>query len=319
MQCPFLRKMNVKFCGLCRSTMIPMNQGNAAADLCSGPGYLDCPLVREHPPLGGPQDHCPHLSVGDVHFCSVAPFQKLIPCNRTTASRCTDDGHKYCQTYLNMVGAGQLEGTAAAATPPPGHTSGTELDLPLPEALAYAPNHLWLDLGDGPTCHVGVDAFVGRALGHIDEVIYPHLGDSRRPLARLRSAGVDFDLVFPNTMLAWDINPHLATDPGAALSDPYGRGWLFEGVSLPGRAQDGPHPLEKGLIRGPAARSWMREECDRLACFAHDHLREHDTSTGLLMQDGGAPLGHLAAALDRPALIRLHHEFFSLRHGRTES
>lgn len=319
MQCPFLRKMNVKFCGLRRSTMIPLNLGNSTGEQCSGPDYHQCTLIREDPDLAPSADHCPHLSVGDVHFCSVAPIPKLIPCNRTTVSRCTDDGHKYCQLFIAMTEADPVAEQADPATPPPEMPEEQELGFAMPGALAYAPNHLWLDLGDGQTCHVGVDAFFGRALGRVDEVVYPHLGDNRRPMVRFKTAGVDFDLVFPNVMQAYEINPHLLADPAAAIDDPYGRGWLFEGMPLPGRHPSGPHPLEIGLTRGPQARRWMREECDRLAGFAHEHLHEHDECAGQLVQDGGALHGSLAASVDRPVLVRLHQEFFSLRPGRTAS
>jgi glycine cleavage system H lipoate-binding protein len=316
MQCPFLRKMNVKYCGLCRLTKIPLQGTDLAAEQCSGPDYKKCTLVHERHEGPLPTDGCPFLSVSDVHYCEVAPFQKLIPCNQTTVSRCKNEGHKYCQLYLSMTETTQENESTensehAAETEPNGE------DVSLPDSLAYAPNHMWLDRGDGRTCHVGIDAFFARALGHVDEVSYPQHGENRRPMVRFRVGGVDFDLVFPNVMQGTEINAHLVADPMEVLRDPYGRGWLFEGVTVP--APETPHPLEAGLLRGMAARNWMRLECERLAGFVHEHVSEHSEETGLLAQDGGGPVGVLAEAMDRRTLIRLHSEFFTLRIGRTAS
>lgn len=316
MQCPFLRKMNVKYCGLCRLTKIPLRGTDLAAEQCSGPDYQKCTLVHERHEGPLPLDGCPFLSVGDVHYCDVAPFQKLIPCNQTTVSRCKNEGHKYCQLYLSMTesspATGDSDDAKRAAT-----SSGDADEVALPESLAYAPNHLWFDRGDGRTCHVGVDAFFARALGHVDEVIYPQHDDNRRPMVRFRVGGVDFDLLFPNVMQGTEINAHLVADPTEVVRDPYGRGWLFEGVTVPPSSPEAPRSLEAGLLRGMAARNWMRLECERLAGFVHEHLSEHTDETGLLVQDGGGPVGLIAPAMDRRTLIRLHSEFFTLRNGRT--
>lgn len=312
MQCPFLRKMNVKFCGLNRRTMIPLNGVNLAAEQCSGADYRKCALLQERSDGPLPDDHCPHLSVGDVHYCALAPDQKLIPCNQATASRCTDEGHKYCQLYLSMIEAGDeslppVEGSID-------DDNHDDLPFSMPESLAYAPNHMWLDEGDGRTCHVGVDAFFGHAIGQIDEVIFPHHGNVRRPMVRFKVGGMDFDLIFPNVMQDIEINEHLVADPSEVHRDPYGRGWLFKGITLPSAL-----PLDKGLRRGETARRWMLEECDRLGGFVHEHVCEDNEDTGPLMQDGGQHHGHLAVTLERPALVRLHSDFFTLGAGRTES
>jgi len=311
--------MNVKFCGLCRLTMIPLNGVNQVAEQCSGPDYRKCTLIQERHEGPWPKDRCPCLSVGDVHYCALAPTPKLIPCNQTTVSRCTNDGHKYCRLYLAMAEPGAESPAAADGNAGQGENEDQDLEFPMPGSLAYAPNHMWLDEGDGRTCHVGVDAFFGHALGKVDEVIFPRHGDNRRPMVRFNVGGVDFDLTFPNVMQSIEINEHLMADPSEMQRDPYGKGWLFEGTSMPYPQHNGPHPLDKGLLRGAQARRWMHEECDRLAGFVHEHLSEHSRDTGLLMQDGGRSHGHLSTVLNRPELIRLHSEFFTLRAGRTES
>jgi glycine cleavage system H lipoate-binding protein len=332
-RCPFLREMTVKYCGLCRLKMIPVNGADFASERCSGPGYLKCSMARNQHDGLFPQDRCPFLCVGDVHYCALAQSPRLIPCNKKAFSRCTDEGHKYCQIYLSMVDPrsdeesdAQEAATGVSESPADRRAAGEagavehadEDEVPMPEPLAFAANHMWLDRGDGKTCHIGVDAFFGRVLGKVDEVSYPLHREENRPTVRFLTGGVDFDLVFPNAMQITEINAHLVVDPTEVLRDPYGRGWLFEGAPIPNGGDHALHPLEEGLVRGEAARRWMREEEERLARFVHGHVRERHDGTGLLMQDGGRLVGHLASALGRGALVRLHSEFFSLP-GRRDS
>jgi len=301
--------MNVKFCGLCRLTMIPLSETNLATEQCSGQDYYKCALVRERHEGPLPKDRCPFLSVGDVHYCALAPIPKLIPCNQTTVSRCTNEGHKYCQLFLDMARAGEETSPADGRSTDAGDQM---IEISMPDSLAYAPNHLWFDCGNGRTCHVGVDAFFGRALGKVDEVIYPHHENNRRPMVRFRTDGFDFDLVFPGEIQEIEINAHLVADPSEVLRDPYGRGWLFEGVTLPARRNDAIRTLEKDLLRGAAARRWMNQECARLNGFVHEHLHENSEDTGLPLPFGCRVQDHLAEILDRRTLVRLHSEFFTL-------
>lgn len=309
MQCPFLNKTSVKYCGLCRRTLIPLTGSLGDADLCSGPGYLSCPLLKDRQNVPLDETRCPYLCVADVHSCGAAPFRKQIPCNQTTLSRCTNEGHVYCQLFLSLTEA------SPAPAPTVGTPSATTSRQPaatidMPPGLGYAPNHMWFDRGTGETWHVGMDAFFGRALGRIDEVIYPHHGNRRRPVVRIRAGGVDFDLAFPDVIQSVEINPHLVVDPSGILTDPYGRGWLFEGASLPA----GPGREPDCLREGVAATLWMEEECDRLESFVRDHLEPHGVTDTRLRREDRGPLG---TTLDAPALMRLYTEFFTLKSGRT--
>lgn len=327
MRCPFLKEVSVKYCGLCRVKMIPLNRAGLATEQCSGADYLKCAMARENHDGMLPQDRCPHLCIGDVHYCSLSPMPKLIPCNKTAFSRCTDEGHKYCQLYLSMAdprGDDEDDAVSPGAAPTRlGNRCGgpdtlpdraaAEGEIPLPSTLAYTPNHMWLDRSDERTCHVGVDAFFGSVLGRVDDVSFPFRRNENRPSVRIRAGGVDFDLAFPNLFHVTEINTHLVVDPSELLRDPYGRGWVFEGITTPPAGGESSHPLEEGLVRGTAARRWMQGETERLARFVHDRIGERGSETDVMMQDGGQPCGHLADALGRGELVRLHSEFFSLR------
>lgn len=311
--------MNVKYCDLCRSTMIPLREADQALEQCSGPGFVDCSLLdgKENFPPG--QDRCPHLCVGDVHFCSLDPAQKLIPCNQTTVSRCMDDGHRYCQLFLAMTRTDSEMPTSphdpSEAAPPIRESAGVSM----PESLAYAPNHMWYDHGDGRTCHIGVDAFFSRAVGEIDEIVFPHHGGNRRPAVRFTIGGIDLELVFPNVIQGAEPNAHVVADPAEVLRDPYGRGWLFEGITLPGSRPGTSVSPKDGLLTGQAAQLWMIDECDRMAEFVHKNLPGRKVNGDQLMLDGGAPCGPVTRMLDRSSLVRLHSEFFTIISGKVKT
>ena len=52
--------------------------------------------------------------------------------------------------------------------------AGTPLvdGIPVPLNLAYAPNHMWLDVGDDGCRHVGIDAFLARIIGTVDAISF---------------------------------------------------------------------------------------------------------------------------------------------------
>ncbi len=303
MHCPFLRKLNVKYCGLYGQKLIPLSADNDAAERCLSRGWRECKLVREQEGPGAAPDRCPHLCVEDVHYCDLAPVRKLVPCNRAANSRCVGDGHRYCDLYLAMA---EPHARAIAAD---------DDGISLPDDLAYAPNHLWLDDGDGHRVHVGVDAFFTRTMGRVEAVTFPARRAAARPSVLLRVGGLDLEMTLPLPLREIEPNAHLAVAPHMVGEDPYGRGWLFAGVPAADASADA-HAAEAGtFLRGPVARRWLRRERERLDRFVHACLDERRTGEEALSTDGGPAAGRLSEFLDRRTLVRLHHEFFALRDG----
>lgn len=307
MQCPFLRKLNVKYCGLYGMKMIPLNADSAATERCLSAAYRDCRLVRQAPETGTPHDRCPHLCVEDVHYCDLAPVRKLVPCNKAAVSRCCGDGHRYCDLYLALAEPHARPGTD--------DVDGMDGGLTPPDGLAFAPNHTWLDEGDGGRMHLGVDALFTSALGEVEAVTFPVRRAAARPSVLVRVGGLDLEMVFPLALHDIEGNAHLATSPATVSRDPYGRGWLLAGYATGGpRDADAPSRGPE-LMRGPVARRWMQRERERLSRFVHEWLDERQGAD--LATDGGEAGVRLTGMLDRRTLVRLHQEFFSIRDGGT--
>lgn len=136
----------------------------------------------------------------------------------------------------------------------------------MPERLAYAPNHMWLDVAADGTCHVGVDAFAGRILGRVDGVRFLCSTGLRSPAVSLQVQQVNLVMLFPRRIVVTGCNADLRADPTPLADDPYGTGWLFSGLyidDLAGTAD---------LITGPQSVEWMHREFERMQTFVHDEL-----------------------------------------------
>ena len=78
--------------------------------------------------------------------------------------------------------------------------------IPLPDWLLYAGNHMWLDLTEDGVCHIGIDAFLSRALGKVDRISYVWTKGNHRPAAVITVGGMELELVFPNPLLVTGCN-----------------------------------------------------------------------------------------------------------------
>jgi glycine cleavage system H lipoate-binding protein len=289
MTCPFLREAQVKFCQAAAvRKLIPLAGGVgavAADEKCQSAAYAGCRVYQSRPVEDPGFGACPHLAESLMQYCAAAPVAKLVPYSESMLSRCGNDSYRYCELYLSMahptVSAEEVDG------------------VPLPDWLHYSANHLWLDVTEDGTCHVGIDAFLSRVLGPVEQVSYVWLQGRHRPAAVLTVAGTDLEVVFPNPLLLTACNVYLRANPARLNTEPYTAGWLFEGRPLP--------ETEENLIDGPQARSWMEQEHRRM----NEFLQQSVSPEAGLAADGGMFAPGVAVQLDRTRRTGLFHEFFS--------
>ncbi len=282
MTCPFFKEAQVKYCQTAAvRTLIPLAQDATAQEKCSSPAHVTCPIYQGAPQNGDPIEACPHLRESLMQYCAAAPVVKFIPYSESLLSRCGNDSFRYCEVYQGMAR--------------PAAASITAEEIGVPDWLLYSPNHMWLDLTSDGVCHAGIDALLSRVLGKVDAVSYVKLTGRQRPAAMLRSAGMDFEVRFPNPFHVTSCNLYLRANPARLTEQPYTGGWLFEGVPEEGIAEH--------CRRGSAAKEWMQEEQRRL----NGYLQE---VTGVAA-DGGSVAENLGARLDRSQMLALFYEFFS--------
>jgi glycine cleavage system H lipoate-binding protein len=281
MACPFLKEAQVKYCRTASvRKLIPLAAGVRAEEKCSSPSFSSCPVYRANPEEEGPGAACPYLHSSLMQFCGAAPVTRFVPYSESLLSRCGNDGYRYCELYLGMAHPAQPRETDT---------------LPVPDWLRYSANHMWLDLSSDGSCHVGIDAFLSRAVGRVDRVSFLSQKGNHRPAAVLTAGGVEFEVMFPNPVLLSGCNLYLRADPGRIAAEPYTAGWLFEGTALADTAA--------GLIPAPQARDWMDREQKRMSEFLQD-----GTGTSA---DGGLFARGAVRLLEHDRMRTLFHEFFS--------
>ena len=290
MQCPFLKEAQVESCRhATMRKMIVRGAETNAPEKCLTPQFSDCAIFAAQPvEAAGGAVQCPFFERSLMQYCGAASIPKYIPYSEAVLSRCGTDAFRYCDLYLAMAhpndpSVPQAEGVM------------------VPPWLWFASNHMWLDVGEDGSCHVGIDGLLAKALGTVDRISFVGGKGEGRPAVTLTVRAVDIQLVFPNPLLLTGSNVYLRANPSQLTADPYRQGWLFEGKQI------GDGDVRSGLMRGDQALLWMEQEVDRVSRFVHEQIARADC----LVADGGGIHGDFARYLDREQIFELFHRFFS--------
>jgi len=290
MNCPFLKEARVKYCEISAyRKMIPI-AGHVGQETCSSERYVECAVYRRHP-QDTQEPQCPYLRESRAQYCAASPVSRLVPYSETLASRCGGDSYRYCDAYLSIVAR------------PAGRRGGGVAGIPVPRGLSYSANHMWLDAAKSGSCHIGLDAFLARVLGAVEGITFLKQTGVHRPSAVLTVRGVDLEVVFPNPILVTASNLYLRAHPAKLTADPYGMGWLFQGLQLPGQPS-----VAAGLICSDAVAPWIEREIGRMSAFLAECRSSRHGAT--LMNDGGVFGPDVLQQLSREETLRLFHEFF---------
>lgn len=306
MRCPFLREAHVQSCQASPFRKQIVRSGGAAGERCGTAAWRECSVVRELTEEHPSANTCPFHAESLVQYCSSAPVTKFIPWSDQAFSRCGSESHRYCDLYLALARTSAPAAEVGETAPGSDDADG----LPVPNWLWYAPSHTWLAVASDGVCHIGVDAFLARTLGGIDRVQFVTTKGLERPAAVLTVRDVDLTVSFPNPVLITGVNGALRADPARLARDPYGLGWLFEGI-VRDRATlgAGTPKITDGLLRGDSATAWMRREVLRLRGLAE--AASERISGVRLAADGGLPAPGLIRTLPHDEALRLSHLLLS--------
>lgn len=263
MACPYLQETTVVSC---RHAGFRTALPGGAGGLCASDRYALCDAWGGQAPEAT-GSRCPYLQEARMQFCAAAAVRKFVPPSKTSRPRCARDAYFYCALYLDAAGP--------EAAGPEQVVDG----IRVPERLLYSPNHMWMDLREDGRCHLGIDGFLARTLGCVEQVSFLADAGVGRPAAVLTARGVDLQVIFPHAISMVAANCYLRADPGRLARFPYSLGWLFEGCEEP------PAPVRADLIDGRDAPAWIAREVER--------MRQYPPPRG------------------RQDLLRMLHDFFS--------
>ena len=286
MKCPCLRETHVQRCSAAGFRKMILEALVAGSEKCTSPDYKTCPVYERNGVPDAPFATCPFLEKPAVQYCAASATPRYVPWSEHSFSRCGGSGHRYCELYLSMAGAGRPEPADLIE------------EMAFPRRLWYTHNHMWLDRADDGHWHAGIDALLARALGKVERIVFISTSGEQCPTAVVTTAnGMELPLLFPFRLRLTGCNLHLRADPVRLTESPYSFGWLFEGEGA---------PAVETLYSGERDRRWFSDELHRMNRFAHEHVG----ATGA-PADGGSIAPGAIADLGREAGWQLYSDFFS--------
>lgn len=155
--------------------------------------------------------------------------------------------------------------------------------------LAYTAAHTWVKNRWGRNVKVGLDDVARRILSGVSSITLPPCGSRLRcgdPLAAVGCGDRLVAIPSPVDGIVIERNRSLMSDPGLFEREPYGAGWML-------RIETAEHSPRDGR-RGPASKTWLREENLRLTRFLEARL-------GMAAADGGTLTAPPSSLLDEAA------------------
>jgi len=161
----------------------------------------------------------------------------------------------------------------------------------IPQGYCLFEGHSWSRPDSSVGVRVGVDALVVHALGVVEKVILPKLGqpvEAGQPLFRLERQGCGLNVRSSITGRVVAVNTRLGNRPGSVAKDPYGSGWVCAIAPTQSDASSG------GMRHGQKAANWLEQEFHRFREFLSVQVSP-DLALNVTFPDGGLPaIGSLA-------------------------
>lgn len=179
-------------------------------------------------------------------------------------------------------------------------------DIRLPQGLFLGDRHSWARLTNLGVLKIGMDELLTQAIGAIDTVDLPQVGDqvvAGETLATVWRGGRSLNIASPVTGTVVAHNSALERDGSAIEEDPYGSGWL---------ASVWPENLGDSLKSfriGEKSVAWIRSETQRFCDFLA--VESAPNAVGAVLSDGAHPIVGAALALDDKAWDEFQKKFIS--------
>jgi len=155
----------------------------------------------------------------------------------------------------------------------------------IPQGFYLFAGHSWSHPDSSVGVRVGVDALVAHALGAVEKVILPQLGQvvkAGQPLFRLERQGCGLNIRSFVTGRVVALNTRLTSRPDSVGKDPYGSGWICAITPTQSDASLG------NMRYGQNAANWLEREFHRFREFLSVQVSP-DLAANATFADGGLP------------------------------
>ena len=185
----------------------------------------------------------------------------------------------------------------------------------LPGGVYTDSGHTWLSLNLDGSANVGIDAFAQQALGTIDKLVLPRIGQEFRrgdDLFILYQGGREAIFKAPIDGVVETVNEAVSVKPDGIHGDPYHEGWL---CSLR------PHNLAthlRQMLIAEEAMAWLKSEAKRFQEFILSRPVEN-TSLWIVLQDGGEVTSGVLELMDNETWNEFTKEFLHTEKSKMKS
>ena len=175
----------------------------------------------------------------------------------------------------------------------------------VPRGLFFYPGHTWASVLPSGKVTVGVDDFVHKIIGKVDEIKFRDIGDKVKqgqPMFELRQSNRILQFSAPVDGVVKKVNSQLLQNIQMMRDHPYSIGWLY---------QIEPNHLSMNLSRlliGEKSVAWFRAEITRFKDFIQS-MSTMPNGLGQTLQDGGIPANGLLEQMDDKTWTKFEDNF----------
>lgn len=170
----------------------------------------------------------------------------------------------------------------------------TPENIALPAGIYVAPGHTWVEVSRNGGTHIGLDDFLLKAIGRIDEIELPAVGkevSQGQPLFSMTQGDRKIEVPAPVDGKINSINQDLRNTPELTKISPYKHGWVCDII---------PKNLAKNIKEfciAEEAVARIKSEVGRFHAFIAMRPLQNE-SVGHVLQDGGVPTCGVLEFLD---------------------
>jgi glycine cleavage system H lipoate-binding protein len=180
-------------------------------------------------------------------------------------------------------------------------------DFLMPLGYFFHPGHTWARIQEKGLVTVGADDFAHKALGRIDRITLPKVGQELRlnsPAFKIIQGQKEASFVAPVNGTVLEVNEKLIQNPSLLKEQPYKTGWVLK--MRPTSISDDLKPL---FIADKAVK-WLKSEIGALRDFLVG-IAGQGTELGTTVADGGIPVSGVLEEFDSAEWKKFEKRFLS--------
>jgi glycine cleavage system H lipoate-binding protein len=180
-------------------------------------------------------------------------------------------------------------------------------DFLMPLGYFFHPGHTWARIQEKGLVTVGADDFAHKALGRIDRIALPKVGQelkSNTPAFKLVQGQKEASFSAPVNGTVLEVNEKLIKNPELLKEQPYKTGWVLK--MRPSSISEDLKPL---YIADKAV-SWLKTEIGAFRDFLVN-IAGQGTELGTTVADGGIPISGVLEEFDSAEWKKFEQRFLS--------